>query len=77
MLFPSHCRLCQAPLTQMSRLPVCHECLANIRPIEGPRCAACGERLMSRHLHQDTPEGGVCHTGRVCHTIFVPDVHAE
>lgn len=56
MLFPSHCRLCQAPLTQMSRLPVCQLCLANIRPVEGKRCAACGERLMSRHLQQDTPE---------------------
>lgn len=57
MLFPSHCRLCQAPLTQMSRLPVCQVCLEDIRPIEGPRCAACGERLMSRHLHEDTREG--------------------
>jgi ComF family protein len=41
----------------MSRLPVCHVCLADIRPIAGPRCAACGERLMSRHLHEDTREG--------------------
>ncbi|MGB9105294.1 MAG: ComF family protein [Terriglobales bacterium] len=57
MLFPSHCRLCQAPLTRLSRLPVCQACLADIRPIEGPRCAACGERLISRHLHQDTREG--------------------
>jgi ComF family protein len=57
VLFPSHCRLCQAALTQMSRLRVCHVCLANIRPIEGPRCAACGERLMSRHLYEDTREG--------------------
>ncbi|MBZ5510424.1 MAG: ComF family protein [Acidobacteriia bacterium] len=57
MLFPSHCRLCQAPLTRLSRLPVCQACLADIRPIEGPRCAACGERLMSRHLHQETREG--------------------
>jgi ComF family protein len=56
VLFPSHCRLCQAPLTQMSRLPVCPACLANVRPVEGQRCAVCGERLMSRHLQQDTPE---------------------
>ena len=72
VLFPSHCRLCQAPLTQMSRLPVCHACLANIRPIEGPRCAACGERLMSRHLHAGHTRGA-----QDCHTAFVPDVHAE
>lgn len=50
VLFPSHCRICQAPLTRMSRVPVCDLCLAAIRPIEGPRCVACGERLMSRHL---------------------------
>jgi ComF family protein len=56
VLFPSYCRLCQSPLTQMSRLPVCPGCLANIRPVEGPRCAACGERLMSRYLREDTPE---------------------
>jgi ComF family protein len=56
VLFPSHCRLCQAPLTRMSRLPVCQLCLANIRRVEGPLCAACGERLMSRNLHQDTRE---------------------
>ena len=56
VLFPSHCRLCRAPLTRLSRLPVCQACLANIRPIEGPRCAACGERLMSRHLRQETGE---------------------
>jgi len=49
----------------MSRLPVCHVCLANIRPVEGPRCAACGERLMSRYLHQDTPEG-LCATPSLC-----------
>ncbi len=56
VLFPSHCRCCQAPLTHVSRLPVCRVCLAGMRPIEGPRCAACGERLMSRHLHGDTRE---------------------
>jgi ComF family protein len=50
VLFPSHCRFCQAPLTRMSLTPVCHTCLDAIRPIEGPRCGACGERLMSRHL---------------------------
>jgi ComF family protein len=59
VLFPSHCRLCQAPLTQMSRLPVCPGCLADIRPLEGPLCAVCGERLMSRNLLQEKRDGGL------------------
>jgi ComF family protein len=53
VLFPSHCRFCQLSLNRMSRVPVCDACLAAIRHIEGPLCAACGERLMSRHLAAD------------------------
>jgi ComF family protein len=44
-LFPSDCRLCAEPLTNVSRLPVCLECLSAIRPIDGELCAICGERL--------------------------------
>jgi ComF family protein len=40
----------------MSLTPVCQTCLEAIRPIDGPRCAVCGERLMSRHLMPE-PEG--------------------
>lgn len=47
-LFPSHCRLCQLPLTELSRLPVCQACLALIQPMECERCATCGEQMMSR-----------------------------
>ena len=32
----------------MSRVPVCQACLESIHPVEGPLCAACGERLVSR-----------------------------
>ncbi|MDP9161235.1 MAG: ComF family protein [Acidobacteriota bacterium] len=48
--FPSGCRLCNAPLTNLSRLPVCESCLAGMHPIEGAVCAVCGERLMSPYL---------------------------
>ncbi len=47
-LFPSHCRLCQLPLTELSRLPVCEACLALIQPMDSARCAACGERMTTR-----------------------------
>jgi ComF family protein len=60
LLFPSHCRLCQTPLTRMSRVPVCEGCIGAMAPIEGPRCAACGERLMSPHLRSERDESPLC-----------------
>jgi ComF family protein len=46
-LFPSDCRICGTPLVNISRLPVCEECLGAIRPIAGGLCQICGERLFS------------------------------
>src|SRR5205814_5529802 len=46
-LFPSDCRLCGTPLTNISRLPVCRICLSDMRPIAGETCSVCGERLLS------------------------------
>src|SRR3989475_411374 len=46
-LFPSDCRLCGAPLVEISRLPVCDECVAQMLPITGGLCFVCGERLAS------------------------------
>ena len=43
--FPSDCRICLSPLTNISRLPVCVPCLERIVPIEGTLCSACGEKL--------------------------------
>ncbi len=45
-LFPSDCRLCAAPLINISRLPVCEDCLGAMRPIRGGLCSICGERLV-------------------------------
>jgi ComF family protein len=44
-LFPADCRLCGTPLVNISRLPVCKECLSAVRPISGDTCSICGERL--------------------------------
>jgi len=44
-VFPSDCRLCRAPLANLSRLPVCDECLAKIIPFDVPRCHLCGDPL--------------------------------
>jgi ComF family protein len=56
-LFPSNCRLCNAPLVNISRLPVCDLCLESIKPIEGPVCAVCGEHRLSPHV---AAEGEIC-----------------
>jgi ComF family protein len=43
--FPSDCRLCSTPLTNISRLPVCPTCLLAMAPLEGQTCEICGERV--------------------------------
>lgn len=50
VLFPSDCRLCRTPLDNISRIPVCQDCLANIRPLRAPQCLSCGDRLTSAQL---------------------------
>jgi ComF family protein len=45
VIFPSCCRICLSPLTNISRLPVCVPCLQRIVPIDGTLCTACGEKL--------------------------------
>ena len=64
VLFPSDCRICNAPLVNISRLPVCPECLAAIHPIEGGLCAICGERIFSAYAFvgsgSDQPRCGLC-----------------
>ena len=62
-LFPADCRLCGTPLTNISRLPVCLECLSSMRPISGGVCSVCGERLASEHAftgQYGEPQCGLC-----------------
>lgn len=61
-LFPADCRLCGTPLINISRLPVCPECLSAIRPVGGGRCFICGERLISPHIvsGEGEPRCGLC-----------------
>ncbi|HEY4903045.1 MAG TPA: ComF family protein [Candidatus Sulfotelmatobacter sp.] len=46
-MFPSNCRICDEPLTRISRLPVCQQCLDGIHPLRGRLCSICGERVLS------------------------------
>jgi ComF family protein len=56
VLFPSNCRICNEPLLNVSRLPVCPECLEAIRPVEGKVCSVCGERVLSDYAFTE-PDG--------------------
>ena len=53
VLFPSDCRICGFPLLNVSRLPVCPECLAGIHPVSGKVCSICGERVLSSYATTD------------------------
>ncbi len=41
------------PLLNISRLPVCRECLEQIHPVEGQVCSICGERVLSAYAEND------------------------
>lgn len=45
-LFPSECSICNAPLTNISRLPVCPDCLSDVSPTPGPVCSICSQTLV-------------------------------
>ena len=63
VLFPSDCRICDLPLTNLSRLPVCPECLAAMQRISGGLCAICGERVFSPYVLsslESEPRCGLC-----------------
>jgi len=53
VLFPGDCRICGVPLLNISRLPVCPECLEQIHPVEGQVCSICGERVLSAYAEND------------------------
>ena len=53
VLFPSDCRICGLPLLNISRLPVCPDCLAQILAVEGIVCSICGERVLSSYANCD------------------------
>lgn len=48
-IFPSDCRICGNALLNVSRLPVCDQCLSAMLPIASGLCAICGERLPGMH----------------------------
>jgi ComF family protein len=72
-LFPSDCRLCGNPLLNISRLPVCGECLSSMKPISGGLCSICGERLAGPYAF--SAEHGETRCG-LCRRLEPPYVKA-
>jgi len=72
-LFPSDCRLCGAPLSEISRLPVCRACLESVEPVDSATCWVCGERLFGPH---PVGEDGRLRCG-VCQRFEAPFVRAR
>jgi ComF family protein len=71
VLFPSDCRICGNPLVKISRLPVCQECLRTMQPMNGSRCAICGERVLSPYAVTTNDEESGIRCG-VCQRIEQP-----
>jgi ComF family protein len=67
VLFPSDCRLCSTPLVQVSRIPVCEDCLAEIATWRAPQCVVCGDRLSGAQLLIGS---GECVNCRECRPEF-------
>jgi ComF family protein len=73
VLFPSDCRICGDPLLNISRLPVCPECLANVHAIRGKVCSICGERVLSSYAESDADGWRRC---PVCRRVERPFAQA-
>jgi ComF family protein len=73
VLFPSDCRICSLPLMNISRLPVCPDCLSGMRPTAGDLCSVCGERLVSAYA--SSPLEGETKCG-LCRRIEPPFIRA-
>lgn len=63
-IFPSDCRLCCAPLTNISRLPVCKSCLREMTPISSATCEICGEGLSGLNFSPPVKVCPACQSAR-------------
>lgn len=52
VLFAAPCRICDAPLLNASRIPICRPCLASFVEIRGPLCPCCGRPQTSGRIVQ-------------------------
>lgn len=63
-VFPDTCRVCDAPLTEVSRIPVCSQCLANPQPfIAEYFCVSCHTPFVNEFPLDDEGRCGLCRRG--------------
>ena len=66
LVFPDDCRLCDQPLTSISRIPVCAYCLSLPQPLESEFfCQSCKIPFVEVHALDDDGLCTVCRTGLV------------
>ena len=64
LVFPDNCRICDAPLSGVSRVPVCPRCLAAPRPLASEyACINCHAPFVNRHPLDDEGRCGLCRRG--------------
>jgi len=64
LIFPDQCRICSAPLTEISRVPVCAACLAKPTPMETEFfCVACRTPYLSPFPLNEEGLCGLCRRG--------------
>ncbi|MGH9573422.1 MAG: ComF family protein [Candidatus Acidiferrales bacterium] len=52
VLFAAPCRICDAPLLNASRIPICRTCLASFAELHGLLCPCCGRPQTSASIQQ-------------------------
>jgi ComF family protein len=63
-LFPDQCRICALPLQEISRIPVCHACLAKPTPLAAEySCVQCRAPFLSRFPLDDEGRCALCRRG--------------
>lgn len=64
LVFPDTCRVCEAPLSELSRIPVCKACLAAPEPLAAEyRCASCGAPFITPHPLDGEGRCTLCRNG--------------
>jgi len=64
LLFPDDCRICEQPLREISRVPVCRACLAKPEPLLAEHfCVQCHAPFASRYPLDEEGRCGLCRRG--------------
>jgi ComF family protein len=64
LVFPDECRICEKPLREVSRIPVCRACLAKPEPLAAEYfCVQCRTPFLSRYPLDEEGRCGLCRRG--------------